>query len=173
MSFEFKWDHDGVMEKVRKILPAAMELETEQLFMDAVIECPVGELVRGPRGYSFKMTKASKNRPALFIRDEKGNRIKESAADISWKQRRPGTLAGSILHKVRWKNGVCLGIVKAGYDVKRQEGDINAFYARWVEYGAKRSHNDIPPNPFMRRAGSKVTLERFAQKVREVTNGGV
>jgi HK97 gp10 family phage protein len=153
---------DAVMKAIRTNTALAVEQEVERVAAEARRLAPVGTVTKGTRKTFF----ARRSRKAAD-----GSRVRYrvrvvAKTETSWTARNPGTLRDSIYTKVRWKNGVCLGFVKAGFDRKRGEGDPNAFYAPFVEYGTKK----MAARPFMRPAGAKARTENIAAAMRGALN---
>ena len=161
MGVRLDFQHDAVMKALCGRVSDAIEVEVARVADEARRLCPVGTDIR-----SLPVTKRLTNTGAVrkktgvqFIKDERGRVMtKPYRKSESWRAKNPGTLRDSIYTKVRWKNGICLGFVKAGYDRKRNEGDKNAFYAPFVEYGTKF----MAAKPFMRPAGAKIRAENIA-----------
>ncbi len=169
MSYRLDFKADAVMKQVCAATAAAMVAEVAVVAAEARRLCPVGSKSRS-LPITRRLTYSRKIRMATgqtFKRDEGGRVItKKYTNPESWRARNPGTLRDSIYTKVRWSNGVCLGFVKAGYDQKRKEGDPNAFYAKFIEYGTKK----MRARPFMRPAGAKARPERIAAAMRGALN---
>ena len=160
MSFRMDFNADKVMKQITAATSQAVEAEVARVAVEARRLCPVGSITKGPRK-TFIARRSKKASDGSRIRYTVRVVAKEA---VSWTARNPGTLRDSIYTKVRWKNGVCLGFVKAGYDRKRGEGDPNAFYGPMVEYGTKF----MPARPFMRPAGAKASPERVGAAMRGV-----
>ena len=170
MSYTMNFNTDAVLKRVRGATAQAMEAEVAIVAAEARRLCPVGSAERAlPKRYFLTNSRAVRKATGMkFKRDEGGRLISKEYKGVpeSWRARTPGTLRDSIYTKVRWKNGVCLGFVKAGYDQKRREGNPNAFYARFVEYGTKK----MPAKPFMRPAGAKARPSRIGAAMKGVLN---
>lgn len=158
MSYRLDLQADAVMKQVRAATSAAMEAEVAMVAAEARRLAPVGTVTKGTR----KTMMVRRSRKTADGGRERFTVRVAAKTETSWTARNPGTLRDSIYTKVRWKNGVCLGFVKAGYDRKRGEGDPNAFYAQFVEYGTKK----MTARPFMRPAAAKAKPERVGAAMR-------
>lgn len=160
MSVRMEFHTAEVLARVRAAAAQAVEIEAAKVAAEARRLCPVGTVTKGRRHYFLskveRLPDGSRRRSLVKSPDTRGT---------SWTARKPGTLRDSIISKVRWSTtspGVCVGYVKAGYDRKHRDGDPNAFYAPFVEYGTRK----MRAQPFMRPAGAKARLENISTAMR-------
>ncbi len=128
---------DAIIAAARAGIEAGVTEAVERVAARARALCPVGTTTRGARQSFYRSVRTGK-------KSWKKVRV-TSRMTVSWTARKPGTLRDSIFTRVRWKDGVCLGWVKAGAE---GSPDGAAFYAPWVEFGTSK----MQANPYMRPA---------------------
>ncbi|MHC1788516.1 HK97-gp10 family putative phage morphogenesis protein [Solidesulfovibrio sp.] len=133
---------DAIIEAVRAGIEAGVSEAVERVADRARQLCPVGTVEKGARRTFMRVLRGRKKKDGT--RNYKKVRVTAQRA-LGWTARRPGTLRDSIFTRVRWKDGVCLGWVKAGAE---GSPDGSAFYAPFVELGTAKMQAD----PFMRPA---------------------
>lgn len=134
---------DAILEAARAGIETGVHVAVEKVATRARRLCPVGTEARGSRQSFFRSIRVGKG-------SYKKVRV-NSRVPAAWTARRPGTLRDSIFTRVRWKEGTCLGWVKAGAD---GTPDGSAYYAPFVEFGTSK----MPASPFMRPALRGVDL---------------
>jgi len=141
---------DSILEAMRAGIEAGVTTGVERMAAVARQLCPVGSTARGTRQTFFRSVRVGK---------KKWKKVRTvSRTPLGWTARRPGTLRDSIFTRVRWKDGVCLGWVKAGAD---GTPDGSAFYAPWVEWGTSK----MQARPFMRPAKRAANLTDIGQAI--------
>lgn len=135
---------DALLEAMRAGIEAGVTEGVERVAAKARQLCPVGTTEKGANRSFTRVLRGRKKKDGT--RNYKKVRVK-ALLSVGWTARKPGTLRDSIFTRVRWKDGVCLGWVKAGAD---GSPDGSAFYAPWVEFGTSREKNGA--RPFMRPA---------------------
>jgi len=128
---------DSILEAMKAGIETGVTGAVEKIADVARQLCPVGDSARAPRQSFFRSVRVGK-------KNWKKVRV-VSRSPLAWTSRQPGTLRDSIFTRVRWKDGTCLGWVKAG-----AEGtpDGSAYYAPFVEWGTTK----MQARPFMRPA---------------------
>ncbi|MHC1792114.1 hypothetical protein [Solidesulfovibrio sp.] len=134
----------AIIEAVRAGIEAGVSEAVERVAGRARQLCPVGTVEKGARRTFMRVLRGRKKKDGT--RNYKKVRV-TAQRNLGWTARRPGTLRDSIFTRVRWKDGVCLGWVKAGAE---GSPDGSAFYAPFVEFGTSREKNGA--RPFMRPA---------------------
>lgn len=158
---------DAIVEALRKGIENGVSAAVEKVAAKARMLCPVGTVEKGARRTFTRVVRGRKKKDGT--RNYKKVRV-TAQRKLGWTARRPGTLRDSIFTRVRWKDGVCLGWVKAGAD---GTPDGSAYYAPFVEWGTSK----MKAKPFMRPALRGVNLNDIAYaiglEVGQVTRQGV
>lgn len=141
---------DAIIEAFRQGAENGVAASVEKIASRAKALCPVGDQARAPRQSFYRSVRTGK-------KSWKKVRV-VSRNPAAWTARRPGTLRDSIFTRVRWKDGVCLGWVKAGAE---GSPDGSAFYAPFVEWGTAK----MQAKPFMRPAKSAANLNDIAYEI--------
>ncbi len=163
---------DAILEAMKAGIEAGVSEAVEKVAAKARQLCPVGTVTKGTRSFFYartlKYNRAKwKKRKELAENGQKwelnsqGKRTRKDTNNGSgWTARRPGTLRDSIFTRVRWKDGTCLGWVKAGAE---GSPDGSAYYAPFVEFGTSRKNDKA--QPFMRPALRSVDLTDIAMAI--------
>lgn len=146
---------DAVIAAFRQGAENGVSAAVENIAAKARQLCPVGTAEKGARRTFMRVVRGRKKKDGT--RNYKKVRV-TAQRNLGWTARRPGTLRDSIFTRVRWKDGVCLGWVKAG-----SEGtpDGSAFYAPFVEWGTAK----MRARPFLRPAKSAAKLTDIAYEI--------
>lgn len=133
---------DAIIAAFRQGAENGVSTAVEKIAARARALCPVGTTEKAARRSFYQSVGGRKKKDGT--RNYKRVRV-TARRNVGWTARRPGTLRDSIFTRVRWKDGVCLGWVKAGAD---GTADGSAFYAPLVEWGTAK----MQAKPFMRPA---------------------
>jgi HK97 gp10 family phage protein len=164
---KIKLEMKPVLDVVNDAIEQALWDELGVVMNEAQALCPVGDDERGTRSFTYKRNSKKKKIElgSKFAISESGARIrKPTGSATAWTARKPGTLRDSIFRRTRVVDDAWVGWVKAGYSRTFHDGDPNAFYAHFVEFGTKK----IAAQPFMRPALSKANPDRIAQALAQV-----
>jgi HK97 gp10 family phage protein len=141
---------DAILEAVKTGIENGVGVAVGKVAAKAWQLCPVGNKARAARQSFFRSVRIGK-------KSWKKVRV-TSRVTVSWTARKPGTLRDSIFTRVRWKDGTCLGWIKAGAE---GSPDGSAYYAPFVEWGTAK----MQAKPFMRPALRGVDLTDIGMSI--------